>query len=219
MKLSAPANAGSNVSISVDATAGYRNGDVVTIFDPASNKVEKITILNITNATTFVASTLANSYGTNSLAGIDPDRQVITGNSGFASCLFDAQGWRTGASANTYYAFPTELKSVFKTTLPLPSVKNLVNNARGTLLALKMEIFNSEGGGMTGINTNGAEAPLPTFERRGVLTNIYAIPASEIPAPQSEQVVATPDGDFLVLDNYPLNKMDRKFRLLFGPLP
>ena len=179
MKTTGAATAGAQVTVAVDISTNYSAGDEVLIFDPATNKAERQVIQSVPGGTSVVLN-LTNSYGTGSLIGVDPDNQVVTGDTGWAVCLLDARGYRTDPMSATY-----ALQPQFDNKEEMARY-NL--SGRGYTLPQPMKIASFYSG-------------LPnTYETRGVLRGVYALTNGVYPRPQAEEIVRVDGKQYLVFN-------------------
>jgi hypothetical protein len=92
--LSAGISSGSGVSLSVASTVGFEPGSTYQIIGMSGEGRDNITIQSITDATTMVAATVARSYASGALVGINPSTfGHSTGGTGYYfTCTFAVVG-------------------------------------------------------------------------------------------------------------------------------
>jgi hypothetical protein len=157
MKTTATATAGTNVTISVDDTAGRQVGQQVLMADVSgSNTIEKNHILEVVSSTSIKVGNLSNNMSSGSFIGLDPNPALVTGDSFLAVSSLDANGYRSDEMASMYRVIPS---------IPYQLLRSSKTNTLGTAMPWPLIVYN---------NTQN----LSTYQAKGVLKNCWVMVSS-----------------------------------------
>ena len=154
MKSTAAFTSDSIVTIPVDSTAGFVVGQEIIFADVSGSAiVEKNTILEIVNSTSFKVTNLSNNFGSGTLIGTDPHQAIVTGDSFMAGASLDGGGYQSNAMDSTYRVQPSIPQAVMSLTN---------KNAQGFYTPWPLMLYNTVRG-------------LETFQAKGMLKNCWVI--------------------------------------------
>lgn len=165
---------GVRVTVNVDSTSGFTDGQGVLIANWSGSHFERANIYQISGSTAFLCN-VTSSFPSGTKVGVDPSQIMLAGDTHIGIAPIDSGGYET------------DLEPAYYTIRSLQSVISMAKHApstRDAYMPVPLSIYNDHdlyGGVSTGVTAK--------YETLGTLKSVFTLLQTDFPGPQNEDIL------------------------------